>query len=93
MKPETRIRKRQAKLHYARAQGVSAYVPPAAQVRAAQERTEGMVAYFEMASARADREQYSRMLQELARSCYLQGARDVAEVAARMQNGERFDGI
>lgn len=90
MKPETRIRKQQARLYYARAHGVSGYFPPAAQVRAAKDRTDGLVAYFEMAATRANPEKYSGMLHNFARSCYLQGAMDTAMVAARMKNGETF---
>ena len=69
-------------VHYGKRFGVSAWVPPAAQIDAAHERTEGMVGYF-LSCARTDWRQDD--LYTLARSCYLQGAMDTAMVAARMR--------
>ena len=62
---------------------VSAWIPSTGQVDAAHERVEGMVEYF-LVNARKEWPQWQNDLYVLARSCYLQGAKDAAEVAAKM---------
>jgi hypothetical protein len=72
-------------VHYGKRFEVSVYIPPKRLSEAAHERTEGMVGYF-LSCAHRDPVRWQNDLYTLARSCYLQGALDVAEVAARLKD-------
>jgi hypothetical protein len=71
---------------------VTAYVPAHGLIAAAEERTEGMVNYYREAARGADWKHEWDYLERLARSCYLQGAQDTANVAAKMRAGEQKAG-
>jgi len=73
---------RQRHLLYARACGVSAYIPRPEFVAAAQEGTDGMLALFTHYGCRMTD------LPVLVRSAYLQGAWDAATMAAKMYDGQ-----
>lgn len=82
-----RRQKRLARLlTISKSEQITAYRPSPELVEAAQERTEGLVAYYREAIYRIDdwKQEYD-FLERLARSCYLQGAQDAANVAAQMQ--------
>jgi hypothetical protein len=79
--------RRGPKVHMGRRYDVTAWVPSQALVDAAVERTEGMVSYFLM-NAHRGWPQWMDDLETLARSCYLQGAGDMAKVAAQMLKEE-----
>jgi hypothetical protein len=76
--------RRRHPIHYGNRFEVSAYVPTAELAAVATERTEGMVGYF-LSCAHRDPLKWRDDLYALARSCYLQGAADVADAAATMQ--------
>ena len=76
---------RQRQLLYARACGVSGWVPRQAWIDAAQERTEGMVSLFMHHGAKASD------LPILVRSAYLQGAQDAAMVATKLARTKESD--
>lgn len=78
-----RGRKFKNRVHFGKRYGVSAWIPPKAQQDAAHERTEGMVSYF-VSNCHRDWPRYLDDLETLARSCYLQGAMDTAEVVAKL---------
>lgn len=64
---------------------VTAYVPSEHLVEVAADRTKGMVDYFiEVTRPPADYRTMLDCIEKLARSCYLQGAHDTAEAAARL---------
>lgn len=84
MRAATYKRRRQKTLWFARACGISAWIPTAGMIDAAEERTQGMVALYMHHGARA------QDLGVLVRSAYLQGAQDTAMIAARLQQGETF---
>ena len=85
MRAEGWRRRRQRTLDFARACGVSAWVPNASMIAAAEDRTAGMVALYMHHGGR------TQDLGCLVRSAYLQGAQDAAMIAARMRAGERPD--
>jgi hypothetical protein len=76
---------RRAKVHFGKRFSVSAWVPTYALQEAAHERTEGMVGYFLSTCSRHDPVKWQDQLYILARSCYLQGASDTADAAARLR--------
>ena len=63
---------------------LTAYVPKPELILVADERTEGMVSYYRESVRNADWKQDLDYLERLARSCYLQGAQDAANVAAQL---------
>ena len=63
---------------------ITLYSPAPELIDAAQERVGGMVDYYREAVRLADWKQEWDYLERLARSCYLQGAQDTANVAAQM---------
>jgi hypothetical protein len=67
---------------------ITLYSPKLELVEAAQERIIGMVEYFRLAVRDADWKKEWDYLERLARSCYLQGAQDTANVAAQMRLNE-----
>jgi hypothetical protein len=79
---------RQRLLQLSKSEKITAYLPATELIRAAQERTEGMVLYYREAVRNQilDWKQEWDYLERLARSCYLQGAQDTANVAAMMVN-------
>lgn len=81
-------------LQISKTEQITAYNPPPELVDAAQERTEGMVEYYKEIVHRTElldwRTQFD-YLERLARSCYLQGAQDAANVAARLRAGEDLE--
>jgi hypothetical protein len=87
----TRHQRRKAQLlQISKDRRLTGYVPPVGLVNAAQERTTDMVEYFRLAVMDVDWKIEWDYLERLAQSCYLQGATDTAEVAARMKIGERL---
>lgn len=74
-------------LQISKTEQITAYVPSSELVDAAQERTEGMVAYYREAVYAKDWRTELDYLERLARSCYLQGAQDAANVAAQLTTG------
>jgi len=72
-------------IHYGNRFSVSAFFPSKELADVASERTEGMVGYFISCARRRDPLKWQDDLYTLARSCYLQGALDVAEVGAQMK--------
>lgn len=73
-------------LHISKSEQITAYQPTPELVNAAQEHIEGMVAYYRQAVMvmNLDWKQEWDYLERLARSCYLQGAQDTANVAAKL---------
>ena len=76
--------RRERLLQLSKTEKVTAYIPAPELIEAARERTEGMIEYFRLAVRDADWKQEWDYLERLARSCYLQGAQDTANVAAKM---------
>ena len=81
-------RERKEPIHYGKRYGVSAWVPSAQMVEAAGDRTEGMVGYFISCCNRFNPVIWQDELYTLARSCYLQGAADIALVAAQLDKAQ-----
>ena len=81
---------RRNSVHYGERFKVSAYTPSRKLSDAAAERTEGLVEYF-LSCAHRDQMKWRDDLFTLARSCYLQGATDMADVAAQIQLKEEKD--
>jgi hypothetical protein len=75
--------------HYGQFYGVSAWIPPRQLSDVAHERIEGMVGYFLSCAHSRDQLKWQNDLYVLARSCYLQGATDVADVAAHLRMKEQ----
>jgi hypothetical protein len=73
------------KIHHGHRYGVSAWMPSAGSIEAANDRTEGMVGFFLSCCHRYNPVIWQDQLYTLARSCYLQGAADAAMVAAQMR--------
>jgi hypothetical protein len=76
------------RIHYGERFGVSAFVPPPKLAKAAAERTEGLVGYF-LSCAHREGLKWHDDLYSLARSCYVQGVLDAANVAAEMLKEEK----
>ena len=72
-------------LQISKAEQITMYSPSPELVEAAHERTVGMVAYYREAVHYIDnwKTEYD-YLERLARSCYLQGAQDAANVAVEL---------
>jgi hypothetical protein len=79
--------KRREPVHFGKRYEVSAWIPPSRMADVAHTRVEGMVGYF-LSCAHRDPVKWMDDLYILARSCYLQGATDTADVAAMMERGE-----
>lgn len=68
---------------------VVAYIPPGRIVEVAEERVRGLVAYFhEITRPPTDYHTLLDCVDTLARSCYLQGASDTADAAAKLMTGQ-----
>jgi hypothetical protein len=86
----TRIQlKRDRLLQLSKTEKITAYVPSPELIEAARERTDEMVEYFRLAVRDADWKTEWDYLERLARSCYLQGAQDTANVAATIAGNLR----
>ena len=69
-------------IHYGKRYDVSAFIPPEAMVRIADERTRGMADFF-VASASRNSLTWIDQLHRLARSCYMQGVNDSVDSLAK----------
>jgi len=67
---------------------VKAFIPPQRAVEIARERTEGMVHYFWEVVRGMNIIGYMDCIDNLARSCYLQGIEDAAVAMAKEKNYE-----
>jgi hypothetical protein len=79
------VTRRRLPIHFGNRFEVSAYIPPRALTDVAHERTEGMVGYFLSCAHKRDCVKWQDDLYTLARSCYLQGALDMAEAGAKLR--------